>query len=169
MATYEIIIKGDGSGEGGDTKKRSVSPNAKAPSAEKKAANGRQIITGVAAYTFAKNLTAGIISHEIRMVGLRTGQVERQQMRQFNYQVGQQVFSFGESIAMGAIMGSAGGIGGAAIGATVGATLSAVNYAVGIGQRADEINTNRAIESLSIGMANIRAGALGSRGGSNRL
>ena len=70
---------------------------------------------------------------------------------------------------MGAIMGSAGGIGGAAIGATVGAPLSAVNYAVRIGQRADEISTNRAIETLSIGMANIRAGALGSRGGSNRL
>jgi hypothetical protein len=169
MATYEIIIKGDGTAEGGDTKKRSVSPNAKSPSVEKKAANGRQIITGVAAYTFAKNLTSGIISHEIRMVGLRTGQVERQQMRQFNYQVGQQVFSFGESIAMGAIMGSAGGPGGALAGAAIAATMSAVNYAVGIGQRHDEINTNRAIESLSIGMANIRAGALGSRGGSYHL
>ena len=169
MCSYGIISKGDGTAEGGKTKKRSVSPNAKAPSDEKKATNGRHLITGVAAYTFAKNLTAGIISHEIRMVGLRTGQVERQQMRQFNYQVGQQVFSFGESIAMGAIMGSAGGPAGAAIGAAVGATLSAGNYALGSGQRADEISTNRAIETLSIGMANIRAGALGSRGGSNRL
>ena len=169
MATYEIIIKGDGTAEGGEKKKRTVSPNAKAPSDEKKAANGRQIITGVAAYTFAKNLTSGIISHEIRMVGLRTGQVERQQMRQFNYQVGQQVFSFGESIAMGALMGSAGGPGGALAGAAIAATMSAVNYAVGVGQRQDEINTNRAIESLSIGMANIRAGSLDSRGGSNRL
>ena len=39
MATYEIIIKGDGTAEGGDNKKRTVSPNAKAPSDEKKAAN----------------------------------------------------------------------------------------------------------------------------------
>lgn len=168
MATYEIIIKGDGTADG-TQKKRTVSPNAKAPSDEKKAANGRQIITGVAAYTFAKNITAGIISHEIRMVGLRTGQVERQQMRQFNYQVAQQVFSFGESIAMGAIMGSAGGPAGAAIGAAVGATMSAVTSLASIGQRADEISTNRAIESFSIGMANIRAGALDSRGGSNRM
>lgn len=169
MATYEIIIKGDGKADG-TSEKRSVAPTVAVPSAEPRAENGRKIITGVAAYTLAKNFTAGIISHDIRMVGLRTGQVERQQMRQFNYQVGQRIFSFGESIATGMIAGGgAFGPAGVVVGALAGATVSAVNYTVGVSYRRNELYAYGAIENMSIGMANIRAGTLDSRGGNNRL
>lgn len=158
MATYEIIIKGEDGGTTARSNQKTVAPSATTPSESKpKAENGKSVITGLAAYHYAKSFINQVVSTQIGLISIRTGQAEAQQRRQFAYQVAQSSFNALESIAIGAMMGGAPG-------AVVGVAVSAVNTLTSITEKTLQIKASQEVENTGIILANVRAATNGSRG-----
>ncbi len=98
------------------------------------------------------------IQYSISTVGLKTGNMERQQRMQSAYDIGSQVVGIGESIAMGAMVGGLPG-------AVVGAVMSTATTLIGVAQKQNTLNINQALENQQISMLNARSGAInGNRG-----
>jgi hypothetical protein len=97
-----------------------------------------------------------VASHEISMVELRTGSREAQQKTQFTYDVASKVVGFGTSILSGYAVGN---VPGAIIAGLVNIGHTVVSYA----QKEETINLKRSLESRTLQMNYVRAGAGGSR------
>lgn len=158
MATYEFIIKNDAS-EG------SKSPTAPQDTPQKPKGTNNDGISprkaAMASYGIAKQVINSVYTHQVNTTELRTGNSEYQQRLQFHKEIMDRAFGIGESIAMGAILG--GGVPGALIGAATSVTMMGVQIA----QKADRIATQQSVENISIGLADVRAGAMGDRQGRN--
>lgn len=155
MATYEIILRNRTSGAGKAKSPTSASATKSgAASAEEKQT---QLISGVAAYGYAKKVITQVVSHRVNTVELRMGQAELQEKIALKYSIGRQAFGFLEGIVIG---GGLAGVPGAIIGGIASLTSSVMNIAL----RQDTININRDLEDISISQNNIRAGAGNSRG-----
>lgn len=110
-----------------------------------------------ASVAIAKRVVMPVIAQQVNTVSLRTGSEEYQQRQQLIYDVASRGFSLVESVAAGALLG--GGVPGALIG-----------FVAGLGMQGLQLITQTATlqlkqneESINIGIANIRAGAMGSR------
>lgn len=154
MARYEIILKNE-TKTASKTGKKATTKNDASDSSEGGIRRNGQVLM---AYNYAKRAADQYIQHQVSTVALRTGQAERQQMIELNYQIGQRILSVVESVAMGAMLG-----GGA--GAIVGAAASIGFTGMGILYKRDTINLQRQVENVSISMGNIRAGTFSGRGG----
>jgi hypothetical protein len=157
MATYEFIIKNESS----DVVKSPTAPQAtpkksKAPSNEgispRKAA--------IASYGIAKQIINSVYTHQVNTTELRTGNSEYQQRLQFHKDLMDRAFNLGESLVAGFMLGGG-------VGALIGAATSVTMMGVQIAQKADRIATQQSVENISIGLADVRAGAMGDRQGRN--
>lgn len=100
-----------------------------------------------------------IISNNISMVALETGANEYEQRLNTAYSLAKQIGGAGISLIGGALMGGPAGL---AI-ATIGIVASGINKVINLEQRQRELQVQRSLENVSIGMANIRAGTSGRR------
>ena len=157
---YKIVIE-TGNG-GGSNKKAPIAGNnteskQTTPSTEQQRDN-----TSIVGYVAYKKYVAPFvkqgIQYSISTVGLRTGNFERQQRIQSAYDIGSQVVGIGESIALGFAMGGG-------VGAVVGAVMGTATTLIGVAQKQNTININKALENQQISMLNARSGAInGNRG-----
>lgn len=108
------------------------------------------------AYHGLKAFAVQQLNHEVSLVELRTGSREMQERANFQNQLFQKGVGILETTATGALVG---GLYGALIGLGLSATHTAIDYV----NKQDSINTARQVESVSLEMQRIRAGALGSR------
>lgn len=159
MATYEIILKNETSTEEENTGVAG-SESGKEPKKEKQQLSKAQIGIGkgLVAFNLAKPWINQVASHEISMVELRTGSKEAQQKAQFAYSVANQAFGFGASILTGFAVGNVPG-------AIIGALTNVGHTLISLDQRERTINLQRSLESRTLQMNYVRAGAGGSRKG----
>ena len=151
---YEFVISND-------TNDSTRSPVAGEGGENPKNGNGltkaqKAVGLGLVALNKAKPWINQVISHELNLVDLRTGRREYAQRIQFNYQVANQLFGVAESALTGYAVGN---IPGAVIGMAVSTAHTVINYA----QKQDTINTEQALENISLSQNRIRAGVGGSR------
>ena len=160
MANYTITIKAsDFSGRmespvAGDTKVSDTEKSKGLLSKEGAKTFGKVMVS----YNAVKSFATQIVNHEVSMVELRTGSNELQQRANFINQTIQQGIGIIESTVTGALVG---GLPGAIFGAVVGVAHTLIGYA----QNQEKINTQKALEDVSLGMNYIRAGVNGSRRG----
>lgn len=157
MAEYTIRIINDTGGGG------AYPQTAPTPEGNNAASNGKESSTKdiarpiFATVALAKKIVQPMIAQQVNTVSLRTGSEEYQQRQQLIYDVASRGFSVAESVAAGALIG--GGVPGAVIG-----------FVAGLGMQGLQLITQTATlqlkqneESVNISLANIRAGARGSR------
>lgn len=130
-----------GSGSDGELSAKSVLQTAKKVVA----------VTGLAA-TADK-----LVSYPISHVSLATGASEYQQRLESVYSIAKQAGGAALSIAMGAATGTLPIV-------LIGLAVSGTQKLIDIAQKEQELNTQRVLESISIGMATVRAGTSGRRG-----
>lgn len=153
MAEYIIRILNDGAD--GQTPKISPTPEGSNKATTENTFNPWKPV--FASYAIAKKVVQPLLAHQVNTVSLRTGAEEYQQRQQLIYDVASRGFSVAESVAAGALIG--GGIPGALIGLVAGLGMQGIQ----IMTQADTLRLKQTEESINIGFANIRAGALGSR------
>ena len=141
---------GSGSVVAGQTTAQKLTP------AEQRAQGAAKAVKGMVSYASVRAFASNIISYEISQVSLRTGAKEYEQKLRFGYDVANKLLNVATATAVGAQMG---GI----IGAAVGFVGSTVYTAIGYMQAANTLRTRENLENISIGMANLRAGASGRR------
>ena len=165
--TYRIIIEGMG-GEGDAPKTTAATPSGDEISPKPTGGGGTTAETGgfSKAYKAIKNGAAvGLalkyantaITTVINRVELRTGRATYQE--QLNYQKSATIRGLGIAASI---------IGGLATGnylLAVGGAVSALDWGIEIGIAQENLNIERAVNNVSIGMANVRAGAGGDRYG----
>lgn len=165
--TYRIIIEGMG-GEGDAPKTTAATPSGDEISPKPTGGGGTTAETGgfSKAYKVIKNSAAvGLalkyantaITTKINRVELRTGRATYQE--QLNYQKTATIRGLGIAASI---------IGGLATGnylLAVGGAVSALDWGIEIGIAQENLNIERAVNNVSIGMANVRAGAGGDRYG----
>lgn len=158
MATYEFILKNDTSEEEDENTGVAGSESGKEPKKEKKQLSNAQIGIGkgLVAFNLAKPWINQVASHEISMVELRTGSKEAQQKAQFAHNIANQAIGFGASILTGFAVGNVPG-------AIIGALTSVGHTLISLNQREETINLQRSLESRTLQMNYVRAGAGGSR------
>ena len=161
--TYRIIIEGMG-GEGDAPKTTAATPSGDEIS-PRSTGSGTTAETGgfAKAYKVIKNSAAVGLALKyanttaINRVELRTGRATYQE--QLNYQKSATIRGLGIAASI---------IGGLATGnylLAVGGAVSALDWGIEIGIAQENLNLERAVNNVSIGMANIRAGAGGDRHG----
>ena len=160
MATYKIILKNETSDEEDENTGVAGSESGKEPKKEKKQLSNAQIVVGkgLVAFNLAKPWINQVASHEISMVELRTGSKEAQQKAQFAYNIANQVGGFVGSILTGYAVGNLPG-------AIIGALTNVGHTLISLDQRERTINLQRSLESRTLQMNYVRAGAGGSRKG----
>ncbi len=157
---YKIVIE-TGNGGGGNKKAPIAGNNTESkqttPSTEQQ--RDKSSVVGYIAYKkYVAPFVKQGIQYSISTVGLRTGNMERQQRIQSAYDIGSQIVGIGESIAMGAMVGGLPG-------AVVGAVMSTATTLIGVAQKQNTLNINHALENQQISMLNARSGAInGNRG-----
>jgi hypothetical protein len=148
---YKIIIETGAGGSG--TKAPIAGNNGETKSTKEPNKEDESSIGGYVA--FKKNVAPFVkqgIQYAISTVALRTGNVERQQRIQVAYEAGSQVFGIAESIFIGSKVGGV-------VGAVGGAVLGIATNVIGLVQKQNTINLNRALENEQISMLNARSGA----------
>ena len=100
-----------------------------------------------------------IVSYNISQVSLQTGATEYEQRLNAAYSLGKQFVGAGAALIGGAIMGGPAGLAVAALGVVT----SAVNKMIVYEQAKQTLQTQQSLESISIGMQNVRAGTTGRR------
>ena len=152
---YKIVIE---TGNGGGSKKKvpiagnNTESKQTTPSTEEK--DNKASVVGYVAYKkYVAPFVKQGIQYSISTVGLRTGNMERQQRMQSAYDIGSQVVGIGESIALGFAMGGG-------VGAVVGAVMGTATTLIGVAQKQTTININNALENQQISMLNARSGAI---------
>ena len=114
--------------------------------------------TAMVAYGKVKSFATQIINHEVSIVELRTGSRELQERANFTNQMVQTGVGILEGAVSGALVGGLPGF-------IAGTLLSVTHTVIGYTQKQDTLNAQRNLETASIAMNNIRAGANGSRRG----
>ena len=151
---YKIIIE-TGAGGGGSGTKTPIAGNNNETKSTQSQESGNNI-NNIGGYVAFKKYAAPFveqgIQYAISTVALRTGNVERQQRIQVAYEAGSQVFGIAESAFIGLKVGGAPG-------AVVGAVLGIATNVIGLAQKQNTINLNRALENEQISMLNARSGA----------
>ena len=105
----------------------------------------------IAVTTFVKPFVEQAVNHQISTISLRTGSQEQQQRIQFAYNVGKQALGIMASTAMGFAVGN---VPGAIIGALTSITTTVMSYAY----KADVIDLEHDLESITLGGMKVRAG-----------
>ena len=113
---------------------------------------------GIAAYHYAKKAINTVASYQVSTIQLRTGNARAQQKAEFAYQIVQDASNVLESTIVGAVTG---GLPGALVGTAVGAAAKVVGYA----QNGQRINTEFAVENVTIAQNSLRISAGGNRKG----
>lgn len=156
MATYEFVIRKEGS----KSKTNPIAGSSSSSDNERKGLLSKEgaqaFVKGYTAYKTIKSFGTQIVNHQVSLVELRTGSQELQQRANFINQLVQDGLGIVESIAVGAALGSLPG-------ALVGLTLSVAHKAIGYSQAQQTIETKRDVETVSLMMNYIRAGANSSR------
>lgn len=101
-----------------------------------------------------------IVSYEISQVSLRTGAAQYEQRLDRVYATSKQIIGAGAALIGAGIAGGPAGIAAVAIGIAASGTQKLLN----IYQREQTLRTEQSLESITIGMQNIRAGTSGRRG-----
>lgn len=114
------------------------------------------ITKGLAVYHTVKGFVDNAVSYEVSTVTLRTGSNRMQEEAQLRYKIYSKASGVLESVSKGALVGGLPG-------AIVGLGISGIREVIGIGQRQNTLNLERALEDTSIQMASIRAGINNSR------
>lgn len=157
MATYEFIIKNESGG--GSSSPTAPDGTPKKPKGTKsEGVDPRKV--AMASYGIAKQVGMSLWTHEVNMVELRTGNAEYQQRLQFQKDVISRGFNIVESIALGFAVGHG-------VGAIIGAATSIGMMGIQLAQNIDRIETSKSVENISIGLADVRAGAMENRQGRN--
>ena len=157
MATYEFVIKNESGGPPSPTAPDGTPKKQKNQNTD--GINPRR--AAIASYGIAKQVANTLYTHHVNTVELRTGNSEYQQRLQFHKDIMDRSVNILESIAAGAIIG--GGVPGALIGAATSISMMGIQVA----QNSDRIITQQSLENISIGLANVRAGAMEDRQGRN--
>lgn len=159
---YHIYVHLDGAGE----QKSAVAGTGTGSTGESSVSNTgdgwnnvTNRLTQMVSFAAVKSTADKIINFEISQVALETGANEYEQRLSYSYNVASQVVGAGASLAIGAAMGGPAGFALAA----VGIVTSGVQKLVSIAQKQRQLNTERSLENISIGMATVRAGVTGRR------
>ena len=155
---YEFILKNETTDAENENTGVAGSESGKEPKKEKKQLSQGQIAVGkgLVAYNLAKPWINQVVSHEISLVELRTGSREAQQKTQFAYDVASKVGGLFTSVLSGYAVGN---VPGAIVAGLVNIGHTVVSYA----QKEETINLQRSLESRTLQMNYVRAGAGGSR------
>lgn len=159
--TYEIHIVQDG-GESQKSAPKAVADSPDGQNSKPKGTSPKKM--AAAGFGIALAASKKIASTQISQISLRTGHATLQQRTQFVYSIVDSGISAVSSIVAG---GMVGGGAGAAV-AAIGVVLNIGNKIADIAIRADQLNTQRIVESYTIQQANIRAGCGGDRIGRNK-
>lgn len=153
--TYTFILKNE---TGGDGVESPISGNLNSPTTSNAKTGGflsksqaKAFGAGMVVYHQVKSFATQIVSHEISITSLKTGQNELQQRAQFNYDVGMRVLNAGESILVGAAVGGLPG-------AVAGLALSLTHTVIDISQRQQDLDLKRSLEQIQVRENVIRAG-----------
>ncbi len=158
MERYEIIIKND-----------AVESSTGAVAGQEKDQEGKSPVIGNAksaaffagahvAYSKVKPWVNRVVSHQINLVELRSGSREAQAKAEFTHQIISGGVDIAESALSGLLIA-----GGNPVGAFIGLGVGIISKLVDITQRQQVLDTQRALENVSIGQNIVRAGARGSR------
>lgn len=158
--TYVISIRNDTGTEKGTNDNAASGNGGVAPTTSGENASGvtltkkQSIALGLVA---AKRIGNRVATTYISQVGVRTGNVTRQEQMNYTLGVVEKSVGIGLAIIGGAVAGSP-----LAVAAGVGAAIS---WGVDIAVAQAQLNLERSVENIGISQANIRAGAGGDRYG----
>ena len=157
--TYKIIIEAmgvDGGGAGVD-KPRSVAvtPKGDEISPVEKAYSGFRALKTCAPVAYALKYVNKATTTGINLVALRTGRTTYQEQLQWTYSTALKGLAIAGSIVGGVATGNPTLI--------IGGAMAAVDTFVDYSISAENIRLERRVENISMGMANVRAGAGGNR------
>lgn len=165
--TYVIRVISEG-GEEKEAKSGEAGSRADAAGGKKKktfremdAMEKVKFVAKAAPVGYALKMADNVISNEINRVELRTGNAILQQKIEHTKSVATRMVATVGMLAVGvATMNPV---------LILGAATSVIDDVVSSYQRRETMNIERSLESVSIGMANIRAGANGSRGRKDQI
>lgn len=156
--TYRIILQGKGGAGGGAPKSTATTPKGEDLSPKKEDLGYSDMYKAVrnsAPVALALKYAHTAITTNINRIDLRTGRTTYQQQLQWQYSTALKGLSI-----VGAIVGGAATQNYLAV---VGGVVSAIDMGVDYAIEQKNINIERRVENIGIGMANIRAGAGGDR------
>lgn len=168
MAEYVITIRNESGGGTSDSPTATPTGGGaagqqgeglKEPTTRENLANMVKKVKGMAAVGFAVSVADSCISYEVNTVELRTGSRGLQERISWQYEIGKKSFSALSSLAMGALIGGPAGLAAAGVGVAMSAAMTAIGYA----QNQQTINIKKSLESETIALNYIRAGAGGDR------
>ena len=152
---YKIVLTNLTDGSGGNSP---ISNDNNQTSTEEAKSGGflsksqaKAFMGGMVAYHQVKSFATQIVSHEISVISLKTGQNELQQRAQLYENVGMRLLGAGESILVGAAVGGLAG-------AVAGLTLSMAHTAIDLMQKQQDIDLKRQLQSVALHANIIRAG-----------
>ena len=135
----------------------SSSDNDNTVSADQSSSEIVEVLSKAVSYKAIMSTADNLISNSISQVSLETGATEYEQRLQTVYSGLQQIGRQGMQLLAGAVSGNLPV-------AAIGVVWSSVNQGIGVLQRIQQYNSQNALENVSIGMQNIRAGTTGRRG-----
>lgn len=161
--TYRIIIEGMGGGGGGSggasggsaPRSTAVSPKGEDVSPGKALYDSYKAIKNAAPVALALKYVNKAVTTSINLVELRTGRSTYQEQLNWTYSTALKGLGIVGSIAAGFVTGNPLLI--------IGGLATAADTAIDYGIAQQTLNLERRVENISIGMANIRAGAGGDR------
>ena len=153
--TYRIILQGKGGAGSSKPKSTATTPKGEDISPMDQAYGAYKTVRNCAAVSLALKYANTAITTSINRIDLRTGRTTYQQQLQWQYSTALKGLSI-----VGAIVG---GMATQNYLAVVGGVVSAIDMGVDYAIEQKNINIERRVENIGIGMANIRAGAGGDR------
>ena len=157
--TYKIIIEGTGGGGGGagGDSPRSVAATPKGDeiSPMESLYKKYQTVKNCAPVAYALKYANKAVSTEINRVALRTGRTTYQEQLQWTYSTALKGVAIAGAIVVGLATQN--------YLLALGGVMSAVDTVVDYGIADENIRLERKVENISVGMANVRAGAGGNR------
>lgn len=160
---YEIILRN----ETNSGQKSPIAGNGTTPSETNNNSGGNNSISTtrrgaasalVAVNTYIKPFVDQMATQYVSTVALKTGAQEQEERMSYTMNVAQKVYSFGSSLATGALMGSAGGPIGAIAGAIIGGVMSLATMAVDYSNKQEKLDLQHSVESIGLRYLNNRAG-----------
>lgn len=153
--TYRIILQGKGGAGGGAPKSTATTPKGEDISPVKQGYDTYKMVRNSAPVALALKYAHTAITTNINRIDLRTGRTTYQQQQQWTYSTALKGLSIVGAIVAGAATQN--------YLAVVGGVVSAIDMGVDYAIEQKNINIERRVENIGIGMANIRAGAGGDR------
>lgn len=153
--TYRIILQGNGGGGLSKPRSTAITPKGEDISPMEQAYGAYKQVRNCAAVSLALKYANTAITTSINRIDLRTGRTTYQQQLQWQYSTALKGLSI-----VGAIVG---GVATQNYLAVIGGVVSAIDMGVDYAIEQKNINIERRVENIGIGMANIRAGAGGDR------